>query len=309
MNNNLKSSKKRKSPTRDEFYTTEKTAIQFVSPLGDAGFYAGKRIFCNCDGPESEIYKVLKKNFNKWNLSSLEACQYSKDGFGKHTIYNKEKDEDIVEILPDNGSYDSPSSLEILGRSDIVVTNPPFSKQDQFISMLMELDKKFAIICNMMNLAHKQTRKFLLDGKFKLVVPYKGGATFIYADGHEARVNVISVTNLDKVEDILIFTARIPKMTKAQLLEKGVLYHPDGLPDNHFEVRYLKNIPTDLREDEVVWCPMSVLMIPWFSKRYEVDKDLFEKQKCGIKVNGKSRFYRIPMKLKASRPDLDHFDK
>ena len=129
MNKNLNSSRIKKSATRDEFYTTEKTAIRFVSPLGDAGFYAGKHIFCNCDGPESEIYKQLKKNFNKWNLASLEACQYVKDGFGKHTIYNNDKDEDIVEILPDNGSYDSPSSLEILGRSDIVVTNPPFSKQ------------------------------------------------------------------------------------------------------------------------------------------------------------------------------------
>ena len=149
MNKNImRSSIIKKSSTRDEFYTTESTAISFVSPLGDNGFYAGKHIFCNCDGPESEIYKVLKKNFKKWNLASLEACQYVKDGFGKHTIYNNEKDEDIVELLPDNGSYDSPSSLEILGRSDIVVTNPPFSKQDHFISMLMELDKKFAIICN-----------------------------------------------------------------------------------------------------------------------------------------------------------------
>ena len=299
MNKNLKSSKIRNSATRDEFYTTEKTAIQFVSPLGDAGFYTGKHIFCNCDGPESEIYKLLKKNFKKWNLASLEACQYAKDGFGKHTLYNHDKDEDIVELLPDNGSYDSPSSLEILGRSDIVVTNPPFSKQDQFISLLMELDKKFSIICNQMNLAHKPTRKFLLDGKFNLVEPYKGGSdrTFIHANGNEQHVNVISISNLDKV--YFVFNHRLPKMTKQQLLEKGVLYHPDGLPDNHFEVMYLKHIPTDLREDEVVWCPISVLLIPWFKNRYEVDRDLFEKQKGGIKVNGKARFYRIPMKLKA----------
>lgn len=296
----MRSSIIKKSSTRDEFYTTESTAIQFVSPLGDAGFYVGKHIFCNCDGPESEIYKLLKKNFKKWNLASLEACQYVKDGFGKHTIYNYDKDEDIVEILSDNGSYDSHSSLEILGRSDLVVTNPPFSKQDHFISMLMELDKKFSIICNQMNLMHKPTMKFLLDGKFKLVAPYKGGGTFIHADGHEQHVNVIAVTNLDKVEDYIVFNYRLPKMTKAQLLEKGVLYHPDGLPDNHFEVRYLKDIPTDLGEDEVVWCPMSVLLVPWFKNRYEVDRDLLDNQKCRIKVNGKARFYRVPMKLKAS---------
>ena len=172
--------------------------------------------------------------------------------------------------------------------------------------MLMELDKKFAIICNMMNLMHKPTLKFLLDGKFKLISVFSGGGTFIHADGHEAGVNVIGISNLDKV--YFDFNSRIPKMTKAQLLEKGVLYHPDGLPDNHFEVRYLKNIPTDLREDEIVWCPISVIIIPWFLKRYEVDRDLLDKRR-GIKVNGKARFYRIPMKLKASRQDLDHFDK
>ena len=158
-----------------------------------------------------------------------------------------------------------------------------------------------------MNLMHKPTMKFLLDGKFKLVATYKGGGTFIHADGQEKHVNVIAVTNLDKV--YFDFNHRLPKMTKQQLLEKGVLYHPDGLPDNHFEVRYLKDIPTDLREDEVVWCPMSVLLVPWYSKRYEVDKDLFAKQKGGIKVGGKARFYRVPMKLKTSRPDLEHFDK
>ena len=175
--------------------------------------------------------------------------------------------------------------------------------------MLMELDKKFAIICNMMNLEHKLTRKFLLDGKFKSISAFSGGGKFIHADGHEACVYVVGISNLDKVEDILIFTSRIPKMTKAQLLEKGVLYHPDGLPDNHYEVKFLKDIPTDLREDEIVWCPISVIIVPWFLKRYEVDKDLFEKQKGGIKVDGKARFYRVPMKLKASRQDLDHFDK
>ena len=64
MNKNIMNqSRIRNSATRDEFYTTAKTAISFVSPLGDAGHYAKKHIFCNCDGPESEIYKLLKKNF------------------------------------------------------------------------------------------------------------------------------------------------------------------------------------------------------------------------------------------------------
>ena len=157
MNKNINSTRIKRSATRDEFYTTKETAERFAIPLGDKGFYAGKRIFCNCDGPESEIYKCLKKNFNKWQLAGLEACQYCEDGFGTHTTYNQEKDEDIITTLPDNGSFDSKSSHEILSRSDIVVTNPPFSKQDKFVSMLLSLDKKFLIICNQINLLLKRT--------------------------------------------------------------------------------------------------------------------------------------------------------
>lgn len=64
MNKSIKNSHLvRKSATRDEFYTTPESACRFLSPLGDAGAYAKKHIFCNCDGQESEIYKLLKKNF------------------------------------------------------------------------------------------------------------------------------------------------------------------------------------------------------------------------------------------------------
>lgn len=63
MNKNLQSTRIKNPATRDEFYTTVKTAECFLTPLGNAGVYSGKHIFCNCDGPESEIYKYLKKNF------------------------------------------------------------------------------------------------------------------------------------------------------------------------------------------------------------------------------------------------------
>ena len=165
--------------------------------------------------------------------------------------------------------------------------------------MLMDLGKKFAIICNPMNLMHIPTREFLLNRKFKLVAAHPGSATFTSQNGEEVSVNVISVSNLDDIDNSCWFQIRIPKMTKQQLLDKGILYHPDGLPDNHFEVKYLKNIPTDLGKDEVVWCPISVLLNPWFTKLLEVDEDLFDKYKDCIHVGGKARFYRFPMKVKS----------
>lgn len=166
--------------------------------------------------------------------------------------------------------------------------------------MLMDLDKKFSIICNQMNLMHNPTKEFLLNKKFKLVCSHPGGVTFIHADGHEPHVNAISITNLDNIDTSCFLKSRIPTMTKQQLLDKGVLYHPDGYPDNHFEVRYINNIPTDLGKDEVVWCPISVLLNPLYVKRYELCRDLFDKLKGCIHVDGKARFYRVPMKVKTN---------
>lgn len=152
----------------------------------------------------------------------------------------------------------------------MVVTNPPFSKQSNFISMLMNLDKKFSIICNMMKLANKPVIGYLLDGKFKLFYSYSGGATFTRPNGDEARVSVIGLTNIEDIEDHVNIVRGKPTMTKAQLLEKGVLYHPDGMPDNHYEVRFVRHIPIDLKEDEVVWVPITALIAPWYINHYSV---------------------------------------
>jgi hypothetical protein len=63
LNKNITASSRIKTnPLRDEFYTTEETADIFIESLPD-GILDGKAIYCNCDGPESEIYKKLKKQY------------------------------------------------------------------------------------------------------------------------------------------------------------------------------------------------------------------------------------------------------
>ena len=45
-----------------------------------------------------------------------------------------------------DGDFRIEESVELLKRSDIVVTNPPFSLFREFIAQLMEYDKKFLCI-------------------------------------------------------------------------------------------------------------------------------------------------------------------
>ena len=157
--------------------------------------FAGKSVYCNCDTEKSEIYKLAKANFQAWKLKSLVATGYVKGGKGVKVVYDGETE--TISQLEGDGSYDSAESTEILEHSDIVMTNPPFSKLGKFIPFVLERNKDFVIITNMMALMYKSTIKYSLAGKFNLCSRFTGGATFTLPNGYIANVQSVAVTTLD----------------------------------------------------------------------------------------------------------------
>ena len=157
--------------------------------------FAGKSVYCNCDTEKSEIYKLAKANFKTWQLKSLVATGYVKGGKGVKVVYDGETE--TISQLEGDGSYDSAESTEILEHSDIVMTNPPFSKLGKFIPFVLERNKDFVIITNMMALMYKSTIKYSLAGKFNLCSRFTGGATFTLPNGYIANVQSVAVTTLD----------------------------------------------------------------------------------------------------------------
>ena len=77
----------RKAADRDEFYTTAESAVVMFG-LVRLDQFAGKTVYCNCDGPESEIYKHLKRKFQEWKLKKLIATKFVKDGHGVKTEFD-----------------------------------------------------------------------------------------------------------------------------------------------------------------------------------------------------------------------------
>lgn len=51
-----------------------------------------------------------------------------------------------IRELEENGSFDSPECIRFLDECDIVVTNPPFTKINGFVSLLVEKEKDFIFI-------------------------------------------------------------------------------------------------------------------------------------------------------------------
>lgn len=157
--------------------------------------FAGKSVYCNCDTEKSEIYKLAKANFKTWKLKSLVATGYVKGGKGVKVTYDGEKE--VISQLEGDGSYDSAESTEILEHSDIMMTNPPFSKLGKFIPFVLERNKDFVIITNMMALMYKSTIKYSLAGKINHCSRFSGGATFTLPEGDIANVQSVAVTTLD----------------------------------------------------------------------------------------------------------------
>ena len=245
--------------------------------------FAGKSVYCNCDTEKSEIYKLAKANFKTWQLKSLVATGYVKGGKGVKVTYDGETE--TISHLEGDGSYDSAESAEMLEHSDIVMTNPPFSKLSKFIPFVLDRNKDFIIIANMMALTCKSVIKHSLAGKINNCGGFPGGATFIRPAGDIATVQCIAATTFD-VFDIV---KQHPNKTLQQLIDENRIYKDDA--DGIYEVRYLKNLPVDYYGE--IYCPTSILFLPYLRNQYEIIK-----MSKIVTVNGKNRFHRVLVKRK-----------
>ena len=173
---------------KDEFYTNYdviQSELNFYEKKFD-----GKTVLCNCDDPfESNFAKFFLRNFNYLKLKRLICTSYvgspvagtqlslfdnydiEQHGYVLDTTQVPMKngrgvtDDDIsallhkkgiVKQLKGNGDYASDECLKYLDESDIVVTNPPFSKFRPYLATLNKHNKKFLIIGNVNAITYKE---------------------------------------------------------------------------------------------------------------------------------------------------------
>lgn len=71
-------------------------------------------------------------------------------------------------VLKDDGDFRSEECIELLKQADVVVMNPPFSLFRQYIALLLEYNKFFAVIGNVNALKYKEVFPFIQQGKIWL---------------------------------------------------------------------------------------------------------------------------------------------
>lgn len=141
-NDNLHNALKAKN---DEFFTfyedIEKECTNYIP------HFAGKIIYLNCDNEDSQFWKYFFTNFTSFGLKQLIATYLDKE----NTTYKIWSDDGInIHRVPlmGVGDFSSEECQEILKAADIVVTNPPFSRFREMVTLILKHEKKFLLIGN-----------------------------------------------------------------------------------------------------------------------------------------------------------------
>ncbi len=229
-----------KSAKNDEFYTQYEDIQREINAYLEYNpdVFKGKTILLPCDDPEwSNFTRFFAQNFENFGLKKIISTSYAiesrniKEGY-QLSIFEMESpqfDEDktkthgkiftltrdsnksgVIDIddlewhyLEGDGDFRSDEVKALRDEADIIITNPPFSLFREFLSWIIEADKKFIIIGNQNAITYKEVFPLIMQNKVWLGRGFKGGAAhFInkyytdYATASDHREGMIRVSGV-----------------------------------------------------------------------------------------------------------------
>ena len=171
-NRGMNEAKKNKN---DEFYTKYSTIEDEVKHYKSQP--KDKVIYCNCDDyRRSNFVKYFKDNFEELGIKKLYATHYinqSRNLFNltqyveKPKFYQYDGKTEKISELRGDGDFRSEECLEILKKSDIVITNPPFSLVRKLILLIVGNNKDMLIVATTGIIAYRDTFHLLKDEKIR----------------------------------------------------------------------------------------------------------------------------------------------
>ena len=309
--------RKAKQNKNDEFYTQLKDIKSELQYYGV--HFKNKVVFCPCDDPiTSNFYRYFATNFKRLGLKKLiSSCYFYNDldlfsdnlnvfKKGYYYEYSGKDNEKVFPTIEDviyfdgDGDFRSNESIELLKKSDIVVTNPPFSLFRDFISTVTQYNKDFLVIGNINVITYKEIFPLIQSNKAWMGINMgRGISGFIVPEhyelyGTETKINengerIISpnnclwLTNLDKFK-------RHEEIELVNIYKNNEENYPTYDNYNGINVNKTKDIPLDY--EGVIGVPISFLH-KFNPSQFEIIG--FRKGDDGkdLKVNGKTPYFRI----------------
>lgn len=271
---------------KDEFYTqlTDiERELQHYWP-----HFRAKTVLCNCDDPyESNFFKYFALRFNQLGLRKLICTCYNGspvqgnelllhfEGFDdepKKIAYKVEitevkdmnddgavdlsdvryllqNDKNILATLQ-TGDFRSKECIELLKQADIVVTNPPFSLFREYLSQLIEYDKKFLIVGNQNAITYKDVFPLIKSNKIWLGYGFKGDAAHFFSPYEDVATASDHRNGMIRVSGVTWFT-NMDIRKRLEPIDLVYRYNPGAYPeyDNYdaIEVGRTSDIPCDYK--------------------------------------------------------------
>ena len=326
-----------KDAKKDEFYTQlsdiEKELVHYRE------YFRDKVVFCNCDDPyESNFFKYFALNFNALGLKKLIATCYDGSPIAqqelplfpeaetepKHKAYKveisevpdmdgngtadltdvqlllKSSDNNVKAELKGNGSFDSPESIELLKKADIVVTNPPFSLFKEFLSLVVKYDKQFIIIGNTNALHYKEMFSLFQQDKIRTgYTNFNVGMYFQVPDTYEKFHHIENGKKMARVSTSCWYT-NMPVLKHKEELILIKHYTPEEYPtyDNYdaINVNTYTDIPCDY--EGVMGVPITFLD-KFSPSQFEIlGTSTFDMEKGAPYIKGKRIYERVLIRKK-----------
>ena len=287
-----------KAAKNDEFYTQYYDIEREINAYleFDHDVFREKTVLLPCDDPEwSNFTLYFAQHFQTLGLKKLISTSYAPESKKYKTPYqpslfeqdapqfdpNKTSvrgkifvlDHDIDgdgridfhdlewRYLDGDGDFRSDEVTRLRDEADIIVTNPPFSLFREFLSWIVEADKKFVIIGNMNALTYREVFPLIKDNKIWLGNGFHNGNAYFRPVGEREYASGVKddSTGLVKFRNCCWFTnldhGRRHQPLSLMTMEENIMYskHKDirGRGYVHYdnydaiEVPYTDAIPSD----------------------------------------------------------------
>lgn len=363
-NSNLIAAKRTKN---DEFYTQYSDIEAEMNAYYEYNHdvFRGKTILLPCDDPEwSNFTKYFAANFTRFGLKKLISTSYAQSAGNqqltlfeqdsplfdnaKHATHGKlftlthdtdrsgKIDTDDIEFsgyLDGDGDFRSQEVKRLRDEADIIITNPPFSLFREFLTWILEADKKFVIIGNKNAITYKKVFPLLRDNKIWLGPGFPGGNAYFRIVHEDVRDfafgvndestglvkfrNVGWFTNLDhglSHESLQLDTMAHNLKSNKKLRRKlendyGEIEYPHYDNYDAIEVPFTECIPSDY--EAAMGVPITFLD-KWNADQFEIvgaDFNLARPEPLPDGKNGTGRFYVRERESKALVLALGHSEE
>jgi len=297
-----------KKSKNDEFYTQLcdiESELQHYKQL-----FKGKIIYCNCDDWEvSNFVKYFKDNFKSLGIKKLISTCYIENGQGKFFEYNGNNTK--TRLLKGDGDFRSDECADVLTRSDIIVTNPPFSLFREYIQQLIANRKMFLSIGNVNAITYKEIFKLIKENKAWLGVNLgRGVSGFIVPEhyelfGTEARIDddgnrIVSPNNCLWLTNLNNFNRN-----EHLNLSNSYIGNEDAYPryDNYdgININKTKDIPQDYQG--YMGVPITFLH-KYNPEQFEIVKFRKGHDEKDLSIKGKCPYFRILIRNRKSKYEM-----